>query len=417
MSDPSLNRLETLYQVSQALGSTLDLDTLLNEVIDQVIAVTGAERGFLMLGDESDELQFRVARGIDHETIEAPEFQVSRGVLERVAEDKDPLLTMDAQSEDWLSGRESVHSLKLRSIMCVPLQVKGNMLGLVYVDNRLHAGMFEPDDLDLLQAVASTSAVAIENARLHLLEVEQARLERELEVARQVQTSLIPVEAPQVEGYEIAGLWRAAREVAGDFYDFVPRGDDELTIVIGDVAGKGVPAAFFMALARTTMRACLAVDTSTAACVERANRLICADASSGMFVTLYCIGLHPKRQEVTCASAGHNPPLWVQAAKGEVSHLPKGSIPLGIEETFEYSQSEVKLEPGDLILLYTDGVVDTINSASEFFEEERLSEILKSNAERPLEEVLNAIRDAVDEFAGEMPPYDDMTLVAVRYLG
>jgi sigma-B regulation protein RsbU (phosphoserine phosphatase) len=414
MSDPSNDRLETLYKVSQALVSILDLDELLNVVIDQVIDVTGAERGFLMLGETGEELVFHVARGIDRSTIEEPEFQVSRGVVDRVAREGLPIVTSDAQSEDWLAGRASVSVLNLRSVMCTPLQTQAKNIGLVYVDNRMQAGIFTPDDLSLLQAVASTAAVAIENARLHKLAVERARLEQELEVARQVQASLIPIEAPKAPGFEIAGVWRSAREVAGDFYDFIPRSNGELAIVIGDVTDKGVPAAFFMALARTTVRASIVVDAPAASCIEQANRLICADAASGMFVTLYYLALHPDGRTATCVNAGHNPPLWVHAANAEVTMLPKGSVPLGIGEDYSYPESELEIESGDLILLYTDGVVDAINERTEIFDMDRLTETLLSHRDEPLESVLNSIQQAVDDFVGETPPFDDFTLVAVR---
>ena len=208
MHSPLVDRLEMLYRFSQSLGSTLQLDILLNAVMDQVIRVTRAERGFLMLGGHVEDMTIRVARGVNQTTIEAPEFQVSRGVVQRVASEGKAVVTSDAQAEEWLAKRESVASLGLRSIMCVPLQLRGRSIGLIYVDNRLQAAMFDHDDLDLLEAVANTAAVAIENARLHEREIERSRLERELEVARQIQTSLMPRAAPRFPGFDIAGFWR-----------------------------------------------------------------------------------------------------------------------------------------------------------------------------------------------------------------
>jgi GAF domain-containing protein len=289
----SIERLQTLYGVSLALSSELDLQALLPEVIDQVIAVTGAERGFLMLGGGKDDLVFHVARGLDQATIESPEFEVSRGVVEKVADSGEPVRSLDAQTEGWLAERKSIHQLKLRSLMCVPLKAKGRSIGLVYVDNRMQAGIFTPDDLALLEAVASSAAVAIENARLYSLAVQQARMERELELASELQAALIPARAPSIPGLELAGQWHAALEVAGDFYDFIPLSNGRLVVVIGDVTDKGVPAAFFMGLSRTTLRASLAADLSLSQAIEQANRLLCADSSGGMFVTLFAISLDP----------------------------------------------------------------------------------------------------------------------------
>jgi sigma-B regulation protein RsbU (phosphoserine phosphatase) len=416
MSQAKPGRLETLYRVSQAIGSTLDLDSVLNAVIDQVVGVTRAERGFLMLGD-SRGLDFRVARGIDQKTIGAPEFEVSRGVIERVAQSDKAVMTSDAQSEEWLAERTSVASLKLRSIMCVPLLVQGRRIGLVYVDNRMQAGIFGKDDLELLQAVANTAAVAIENARLHMAEVEQARLERELEVARQVQTSLMPLKPPEVPGFELAGLWRAAREVGGDFYDFIMRSDGQVGIVIGDVTDKGVPAAFFMALARTTLRASLTGEGSALAGLQQANRLISADASSGMFVTLFYAGLDPGSRVLSSVNAGHMPPLHYRAIEMDITRLPRGGLPLGVEPEGSFAESQTELHKGDALLLYTDGLVDAMDPQGDFYGWDRLKRALGASGGMSAAEMLSSIERDVKRFTAGNAPFDDLTMVVVKCVG
>ncbi len=407
------DRLETLYRVSQALGSTLELDPLLEAVMDQVIEVTGAERGFLMLGGDPDSMEFQVARGLDHQTIEAPEFQVSRGVVERVAAGGEPILSGNAETDEWLANRTSVMNLKLRSLMCAPLKVKGEQMGLVYVDSRIHSGVFTDEDLELLQAVASAAGVAIENARLHQLALERARLGRELELARQIQASLIPTEAPSLPGYQIAGMWRSAREVAGDFYDFIPTGNGGLGVVIGDVTDKGVPAALFMALARTSIRASVLAEPSLRRAIERANRLVAQDAESSMFVTLYSLSLKPKDGHLTSVCAGHNPPLHLPVA-GEVVELARGSFPLGIQAEAEYDELEMEMDEGDVILLYTDGVVDAINSGRMRFGEEALKSSLQEHSNLPPQQLLRAIGDDIDRHRDGEPPIDDITMVAIK---
>jgi sigma-B regulation protein RsbU (phosphoserine phosphatase) len=417
MSQAGPARLETLYRVSQAIGSTLDLDSVLNAVIDQVVGVTRAERGFLMLGDDLSGLNFRVARGIEQKTIEAPEFEVSRGVIERVAQSGKAVMTSDAQSEEWLSERTSVASLKLRSIMCVPLQVQGRGIGLVYVDNRMQAGIFGDPDLELLQAVASTAAVAIENARLHIAEVEQARLERELEVARQLQTSLMPLEPPALPGFELAGLWRAAREVGGDFYDFIPRANERVGIVIGDVTDKGVPAAFFMALARTTLRASLAGGVTSLAGLQQANRLISADSSSGMFVTLFYAELDPVSHVLSSINAGHMPPLHFRATEMDVVRLPRGGLPLGVEPEGRFTEGKVELQRGDALLLYTDGLLDAINPQGDFYGWDRLKRAIGASGGMNAADMLAAIERDVNRFSAGTPAFDDLTMVVVKCVG
>jgi len=385
--------------------------------MDQVIGVTHAARGFLMLGGSPDKLTFRVARGMDQTAIEAPEFQVSRGVVERVAREGKAVVTSDAQAEEWLARRKSVASLGLRSILCVPLQVRGKSIGVVYVDNRLQAGIFGADDLDLLQAVGNTAAVAIENARLHEREIEQARLERELEVARQIQTSLMPHAAPALGGFDIAGFWQVARQVGGDFYDFVPRPEGGLGVVIGDATDKGVPAAFFMALARATVRSSLAAVESPLAGIQQANRLLCADASSGMFVTLYYVGLEPGSRALTCVNAGHYPPLHFEARDRAVVALPRGGLALGIEEAGALAEIRLELSPGDTLLLYTDGVVDAESEAGKFFGIQRLMDAVKQNGHQSAGQMVEAIGASVAAFAAGHPSFDDLTMVAVKYVG
>jgi len=413
----SVDRLEMLYQLSQSLGSTLQLDPLLNAVMDQVIGVTHAERGFLMLGTYPDDLAFRVARGMNQTTIEAPEFQVSRGVVQRVASEGKAVVTSDAQAEDWLAQRQSVASLGLRSIMCVPLKLRGRSIGVIYVDNRLQAGIFRRDDLDLLEAVANTAAVAIENARLHEREIERSRLERELEVARQIQTSLMPPAAPALPGFDIAGFWQVAREVGGDFYDFVLQPDGGMGIVIGDVTDKGVPAALFMALARTTLRSSLAASASPLAGIHQANRLICADAGTGMFVSLYYAGLDAGSRALTCVNAGHNPPLHLRAADRTVQPLPRGGLPLGIQEAASAMETRIELLPGDSLLLYTDGAVDAQSEGGDFYGLQRLAEAMDQNRLLSAAGMVEAIGASVARFTAGTQPFDDITMVAIKSIG
>ena len=210
-TQPEGERLALVYGLSQVFSSTLDLDQVLNRVIDEVLAAVHGERGFIMLREPGGLLSFRVARGLDQQAIDSPQFQVSRGVVEQVASEGRPLLTSDAQADDRFRLRRSVMDLGLRSIMCVPLALRNRVTGAVYVDNRLRAGIFRQADLDLLTAIASSAAIAIENARLYQVAVEKGRMERELQVARELQAGLLPGNPPSVSGWEVAARWLPAR--------------------------------------------------------------------------------------------------------------------------------------------------------------------------------------------------------------
>jgi sigma-B regulation protein RsbU (phosphoserine phosphatase) len=415
-SQPSNDRLALLYRLSQAFNSSLDLNEVLNRVMDEVIAATRAERGFVMLQEADGRLVFRVARGMDQETIDDPQFQVSRSVVERTAREGQPILTSDAQSDDRFSMRRSVKVLGLRSILCVPLKTKDQVSGVVYVDNRLQVGIFTEADLELLTAIASSAAIAIENARLYQVAVEKGRLERELQVAREVQASFLPRETPQVPGWEFVARWQPAREVAGDYYDFIPFDGEQLGLVIADVSDKGMPAALFMALTRSIVRASVGRAPSPADGIAHANRLICADSTRGMFVTLFYALLNPPTGEITYVNAGHNPPLLCRADQDQLTQLARTGMALGVVEDTPFEQHTLRLNPGDFMLLYTDGVTDATDAHEQDFGMERLQRVILDHRHAPAAEAMAALEQAIRDFAGPTAPFDDMAVVVIKCL-
>lgn len=413
------DRLALLYHLSQTFNSSLDLDEVLNRVMDEVITSTHAERGFVMLREASDgKLVFRAARGLDQTTIEDPQFQISRSVVERVAAEGQPILTSDAQNDARFNIRQSVVFLGLRSILCVPLTLKEKAIGVIYVDNRLQAGIFTQADLELLSAIASSAAIAIENARLYQVAVEKGRMERELQMARKVQASLLPQETPALDGWEFASRWQPAREVGGDYYDFIPVKGRQLGVLIADVTDKGMPAALFMASTRSIMRATMPRAASPAEGITQANRLICAESDEGLFVTMFYLVVNPITGEVTYVNAGHNPPLLSQqtpASEGvQLTRLSFTGNQLGMEQNSTYKQHSIYLKPGDFILLYTDGVTDATNPVEEEFGMLRLQELVISASEKNAEGLLDELEAAIHTFTGPTTPVDDFTLVMVK---
>lgn len=417
-STPSGDRLALLYHLSQTFSSSLDLDQVLNRVIDEVIVATRAERGFVMLLDEKGDLGFRVARGIDQNTIREPVFQVSLSVVETAARTGEPLLTSDAQLDPRLNMRQSVKILGLRSILCVPLRIKERTLGVVYVDNRIQAGIFNQDDLGLLSAIASSAAIAIENARLYQVAVEKGRLERELQVARQVQARFLPDRTPHIPGWEFVARWLPARQVAGDYYDFIPEDGGQLGLVIADVSDKGMPAALFMALTRSLVRASMDGASSPLEGIARANRLICADSNGEMFVTLFYASLDPEKSQITYVNAGHNPPLFYQRRSPEapltLSFLGRTGMALGVESETPYKQSILKFAPGDFLLFYTDGVTDALNPQGSEFGLERLEQVVLANCHASAAELMAALEKSIWDFTASNVLYDDITILILK---
>ncbi|MEP7198189.1 MAG: PP2C family protein-serine/threonine phosphatase, partial [Chloroflexota bacterium] len=260
----------------------------------------------------------------------------------------------------------------------------------------------------------ASAAIAIENARLYQVAVEKGRMERELQVAREVQTNLIPRVTPRIAGWDFAAQWHSALEVSGDFYDFIVTDGAPLSIVIGDVADKGMPAALFMTLTRTIMRASVGFGRTPAQTLTHANRLVCADASDGMFVTLLYAELDPTTGELCYANAGHPAPLWFRAASNDLVELTLHGPPLGVVETKTYAHEAAPLERGDVVLLYTDGVTDALNRAGEDFGKPRLLRVVTDSCRASARDVHGDLRRALVEFIGDTPPADDATFVVVR---
>lgn len=413
-TQPDGDRLSLLYHLSQQFNSSLDLDEVLNRVMDEVISAVKAERGFVMLKDNNEKLTFRVARGMDQQTIEDPEFQVSRSVIDKVASEGKPILTSDAQSDLRFNMRQSVMSMGLRAILCAPLKIKDKLTGVIYVDNRLHAGIFTPADMELLSYIASSAAIAIENARLYEVAIEKGRLEQELQTARKVQAGLLPREIPKITGWDFDAFWQPAREVGGDYYDFIPLAGERLGLVIADVTDKGMPAALFMASTKNIIRASAGSCDKISEEIAKANRLIEVESNDRMFVSLVYACLDLVSGTMTYVNAGHNPPLYYSARKKEIIPLERTGMWLGVDPNNQFTQQEITLEQNDLVLFYTDGVPDAINVEEVEFGMSRLENVLLKSTSLSSDKIRQAILKEISEFISPAEPFDDITLMVIK---
>lgn len=413
-TQPDGDRLSLLYHLSQQFNSSLDLDEVLNRVMDEVISAVKAERGFVMLKDNNEKLTFRVARGMEQQTIEDPEFQVSRSVIDKVASEGKPILTSDAQSDLRFNMRQSVMTMGLRAILCVPLKIKDKLTGVIYVDNRLHAGIFTPADMELLTYIASSAAIAIENARLYEVAIEKGRLEQELQTARKVQAGLLPREIPKITGWDFDAFWQPAREVGGDYYDFIPLGGELLGLVIADVTDKGMPAALFMASTKNIIRASAGSCDKISEEIAKANRLIEVESNDRMFVSLVYACLDLASGTMTYVNAGHNPPLYYSARKKEIFQLERTGMWLGVDPNNQFTQQEITLGQNDLVLFYTDGVPDAINMEEVEFGMSRLENVLLKSTLLSSDKIRQAILKEISEFISPAEPFDDITLMVIK---
>lgn len=412
----SPEQLLTLYEISGQINSTLDFEEALDYTMDALIKITKAQRGFLMIADhETGDLDVQVASGIDGATIEKEGYSTT--IVNQVVETEALLLTNNASLDMRIDPGKSIILRGLRAILCAPMMVQGRLVGVVYLDTTMKSGVFRPSDQYLLEAACGIAARAIENARLYQVAVEKGRLERELQMASDIQRKLLPATMPDITGYDIASYWVAAREVAGDFYDVFELRDGCFATVIADVSDKGAPAALFMAVARTLIRSYAFGGDSPVDTIWRANDLLVVDAEdSGMFVTVFYSEFHPNGLSIN-VNAGHNPPALFRATTGQVEYMPTGGRALGWFSGNVFNAIEVQLYPGDVVVYYTDGLTEAENMTGEYYGQARLVDAIKRLHDEPTHRIRDLILHDVHMFCDGNPPLDDITLLVVRYTG
>jgi serine phosphatase RsbU (regulator of sigma subunit) len=301
-----------------------------------------------------------------------------------------------------------------RNLLTVPIRdPHQKIIGVVQLLNKID-GAFTPPDARLLVAMASQAAISIENARLYQEELARQIIDREIQTAKTIQQSFLPERVPEIEGWDIAAFWKPAHGVAGDFYDFYHLEDGRLALLIADVSGKGIPSALFMALCVTVLRFGMSLNLNPQELIARANRLIIQQQRSRMFATVFVAYLDPLTGEVEFVSAGHNPPVWYQAATGRLNRVTAQGVAAGVFASANYERKTLHLEAHDILVLYTDGITEAINQAEEEFGEEHMVALMMDNAYRPAQEIVDTIIAAIHRFAGNLEAFDDETLIVVK---
>jgi serine phosphatase RsbU (regulator of sigma subunit) len=298
-----------------------------------------------------------------------------------------------------------------QSLLVLPLWARGVTLGLLVIDYDQVRAAFTTREMTLYNGIANQIAGALETALLAQEAAEVARLEEELQVARGVQTALLPQHVPQIEGWDAAADWRSARIVGGDFYDYWHLGG-QFGFVIADVSDKGVPAAMFMALSRSLVRAAALDGSSPDQALVRANRWITRDSESGMFVTIFYGLIDPLTGMLTYCCAGHNPPLLLRV-DGSAKELTTPGIALGVLEEITLHHAVIEMQPGDLLVCYTDGVTESFDEHGEQFGVARLIEVARLHRHESADAIIEAINAALHRFSLGVI-YDDVTMVVIR---
>ncbi len=298
-------------------------------------------------------------------------------------------------------------------LFAVPIAVKEDLYGVMLIEEAPGGLRFRARRLEIITGIAQQAALAIQNDLLQKEMVVRERLETEVQLARQIQQTFIPESLPQFEDWELAARWKTARQVGGDFYDVFDLPDKRLGLFIADVADKGVPAALFMALTRTLVRAAVTEMASPAEAMKRVNDLLIPDTRQGMFVTAVYGVLDMDNNELTYVNAGHNPPLWGKH-DGNIERLTRTAIALGVVTGEPVEQRTIKMEPGDNVFLYTDGLTESFNTNGEFYGEQRLLEAIKCNQCSSASDLLDVVEKSLLNFVQDVPPADDLTMLVLR---
>jgi serine phosphatase RsbU (regulator of sigma subunit) len=396
--------LQALIRAGQELSENRPLADLFPVILDLSIEAVSAQRGVLLL-IEGEKLVPRAHKGEG--------FRISTAVRDRVINEKCSVLVRDAQLDDAFKARMSIVEQKVHTMMAVPLQTKERIIGLIYVDSPFVLREFTKDDLNLLTVMANVAAIRIENVRLAEIEAEERIMKRDLSQAAEIQGAMLPEAPPPVPGTDLAGYNAACRTVGGDYYDFFPYDNARVGLALGDVSGKGMPASLMMMALHARVQVLAEDPSDLSAFMTRLNKATCANCPSNRFITFFFCVLDTNTGDLAFANAGHNPPILVRA-NGDAQMLEGNGPVLGILAMAPYREQHIQMHPGDMLVLYSDGVTEANNPAYEEYGEERFIETLREHRNHPASAIVQAVTQSLGGFAAGAPQADDITLVVAK---
>ncbi|HUA19796.1 MAG TPA: SpoIIE family protein phosphatase [Bryobacteraceae bacterium] len=423
----NLSKLRSLVEVARALQSSLSTDDVLAAVVDAALSVTGAERGFLLLRKD-DDLEMQIARDRRGVPLGTSDLGVPRSLINRALRTRRELLSMtfDPVGAEGVRPEMSVADLELRSVVCVPLvhvrtgsfqetltTSMNNTVGVLYMDSRQRAADLSTGNREILQTLALEASTVLENARLLEEERKKQHLEEELSIARAIQQDLLPSQLPSEGWFRAAGSSIASRQVGGDYFDVRPLGPDRFACVIADVSGKGVSAALLAALLQGAFAFASEGSLTIEELMARVNHFLNERARGEKYATVFYCTLE-RGGELRWANAGHPKPFLVRA-DAPLEPLDSTGLPLGMLEPAVYEVKSIQLQPGDKIVLFSDGLSEAQNSAGEYFDRRRLRETLAESATASCAELHAKLIEAVEEFGEGGEVGDDITALVVEY--
>lgn len=407
-------KLKAILDISRTLAGTIELESLLPKILDSLFSVfPGADRGCILLKEGSAGGQM-VPKAIKHRRPgEDESVKLSRTILNKVLTEKTGVLSADAANDSRFGASESIANFTIRSMMCVPLLgLDGEPLGVINIDTQNPLKQFQTDDLDVLMAVAGQAALTYENARLAVSYMEKKKQDGEMMIAKNVQRALLPEHLPSVPGFEFFASYESAQAVGGDYYDCFLLPDDKICLAFGDVAGKGVPGALVMSRISSVVQNTLEFVQEVGQAAERINHHMCANAVEGRFVTFTLTILDLKTAEMSLVIAGHMSPI-IRRVDGTTEEFPEEAVgmPIGVVDGVPFDVVKRVLQPGEIVVIYTDGVSEAMNEQQELYGLERLHDLIRKSPPQ-VSTMGKAILVDVKKHANGFPQNDDITLMA-----
>ncbi|MDY6847286.1 MAG: GAF domain-containing SpoIIE family protein phosphatase, partial [Chloroflexota bacterium] len=418
-----------LLQSAQAIVSGGTLSDTLDSIVNILPILVGIDACAIYLWDE-DENSFQIShvigsKNMDNETLLGEKYPTGDfPILDTVYKNNRPIVYPFVETilpvEDWdlALPDEGQHDpapiLQTRYplLMGFPLSVKDQVYGVLIAQDKNFSTNRERR-FDLLFGIAQQASLAIQNDLLNKEMLDRQRMEREFQLAREIQQTFLPDQVPEMPGWEMAVHWETARQVGGDFYDYFLLPDGRMAVVIADVSDKGLAASLYMTVTRTLLRAAALESNSPANTLERVNELLLANSQNGLFVTTFYGALSLTTGALTYTIAGHNPPRIIRSASKQVIALDKGGIALGALPNIELEDRQIKLNPGDCLVLYTDGVTEAFNAQDQMYGEDRLKRTLISSIGSTARFTLEAIEKDLDLFRDDAPLSDDTTILTI----
>lgn len=404
-------RLQAMVEITQSLGRALSLDEVLPQVLNALFKIfLQADRGFIVLKDAATGTLVprwtKTRRASDEDSI-----RISRTIINKVIDSREAILSADAASDSMFASSESIADFRIRSMMCAPLiDSVGNAFGALQIDTLDQRGRFTQNDLELLVSIASQAAVAIDNAQLHEQALSQKAMQRDLELAHEVQRSFLPTKPPILPGYEFFQYYESMLEIGGDYFDYLTLADGRVAVVVADVTGHGVAAALMMAKLSAEFRYCLATEPQPMLAVSKLNQRI-AGLQTDRFITMILMVFDPQKHEGVIVNAGHMPPL-IRRATGDVDEPgeEESGFVLGMTDDFEYEQVTFRLGVGDSVVLFTDGINESFSEQEEMYGMPRMRKLVGGCFAGPAR-IGQTLVDDVRRHLGRHPQDDDMCLV------